>query len=699
MSRTFQAFGSWINAVLILGVLGFMPPADAAHGLPFKLPPSFASFKPLRLDSEEKRWLQERGKLRVGITLDGYEPIDITNDRNRYQGISADYLSIIRDTLGVQVEVLGFRKRDQAVAELLAGKIDVLTSASGFERGIEGIEFSQDYLEDQPVIVGRDFESESIVDWSGKKIGFLDGYIDIQAAHAFYPDSEIIITPTMHSAMEALIEGDIDAFIGNEVIVQAFNSIRPYSRLRIIDDSAIPVSGFAFATRLADRQLTGLIDQVLNSVDQTLSGLIFSRWTQGLEGSIARQHIDLLPAEREWIKANPVVTVVSQQYPLYTFRNAMGEWEGLSIDILARISRMTGLQFVHEESFSTAQTLGLLKSGRGQMNATLSISPERKEFLNFTYSYGGAPWVFIVRTHDSRLGSLEQLSGKVLALPARHALEAMIRRDHPEIEVHTVASFDQARSLVEKGEADATIQSETQAYLYPPGRLKVGRTVEGRWSADTFSVHAKHPELLSILNKALEAMTMTEIRTLRSKWLGGVRKAPLVESTFYHSPWLYAPMAALLVAGLLLFLCNRRLHNQVVLGHAREAQLQEAIAFQRRYLDGIPSPIFVVGVKGELVTCNRSYEERLSIKLERIQGLNSLEANLYPPSLAEQLHRELLGVIRSRKPFYIKRVMEFNACSSEVYQWTVPFYSSTGQLEGLVGGWFDGSEGRKWDVP
>lgn len=89
MSRTFQAFGSWINAV-VLGVLGFMPPAGYyvhTHGLPFKLPPSFASFKPLRLDSEEKRWLQERGKLRVGITLDGYEPIDITNDRNRYQGI------------------------------------------------------------------------------------------------------------------------------------------------------------------------------------------------------------------------------------------------------------------------------------------------------------------------------------------------------------------------------------------------------------------------------------------------------------------------------------------------------------------------------------------------------------------------------------------------------------------------------------
>ncbi|MFP3541323.1 transporter substrate-binding domain-containing protein, partial [Pseudomonas sp. SIMBA_044] len=87
------------------------------------------------LDQQQRRWLQERGRLRVGISIGDYAPMDIANERNRYQGISADYLSLVRDKLGVDVEVLGFSKRDQAVAALLSGKVDILASANDYERG------------------------------------------------------------------------------------------------------------------------------------------------------------------------------------------------------------------------------------------------------------------------------------------------------------------------------------------------------------------------------------------------------------------------------------------------------------------------------------------------------------------------------------------------------------------------------------
>ena len=692
MSRCLKAFESWVYTVLILSLLSFSQSAVAAQGLPFKLPQSFASFDPLRLNSAEKQWLHAHGVLRIGIAIADYEPIDITNDRNRYQGISADYLSIVRDKLGVSVEVFGYRKRNQAVEDLLAGKIDILTSASGFERGIEGIDFSDEYAIDRSIVVERGSGAEPITNWAGKKIGFVDGYVDIQTAHAFYPDSKIIITPNLHSAMEALSEGDIDAFIGNEIIVQSFKSVRPYSRLRFQGESAIPASGFAFATRRADLQLTALINKVLKSLDPTLSHNILLRWTRELEGSIAQQHIKLSPNEREWIKRNPLVTLATQQYPLYAFKNREGHWEGLSIDVLARISRMTGLRFEHKESFSTAQTLDMLKSGSAHMNSTLSISQERKAFLNFTYSYGGAPWVFVVRAHDSRLGSLEQLSGKVLALPARHALEDFIRRNYPNITLRSVKNFDQARHLVAHGEADATIQNETQAYLYPPGRLKVGRSVDNRWSADVFSVNAQHPELLSILNKALEAMPMAETRALRTKWLGDISKRLVIESGLHHPSVVYWLVAALGAVGLMLLMCNRRLRKQISLGHKREQSLQEQMLRQRRFLDGIPSPIFVVGLKGELVSCNQSYEESVSTKLEQVRGLNSIEVNLFPYALAEQFHQEMMQLIQSRKPYYQKRWVEFKTGRREIYQWTVPYYSASGQMEGLLGGWFDVSQ-------
>ena len=697
MSRFCRALVTGMLMMLTFGLLSVHQSVMAAQGLPFRLLQSFIESNALKLDKVEREWLADHGKLRVGISIADYEPIDITTDRNRYQGISADYLSLVRDKLSVPVEVLGFSKREDAVAALLSGKIDVLTSANGYERGFEGLFFSADYMVDRSVIVGRENNRAHDRNWAGKKIGFLDGYVDVHSAHSFYPDSEIVLTPNLNSAMEALAEGDIDAFVGNELIVRAFKAFRPNIGLYVLEDSALPDFGFAFATRRDDALLVSLINRALNTVDASTQRVISSRWSADLTGSIAAPYIKLSPSENQWIQKNPVVTLATQQYPLYAFKNVDGNWEGLSVDILERISRMTGLQFVHKESFSTVQTLNMLKTGEAQMNTTLSMNAERKKFLNFTYSYGGAPWVFVVRMQDSRLGSLSQLSGKVLALPAQHVLEPLIRREYPDIILRTVSSFDQARKLVEKGEALATIQNETQAYLYPSGHLKVGRSVDGRWSVDSFSVSNQSPELLDILNKALEAIPMAEVRSLRIKWLEGAGILPAGKKNASPVVWLYGALLFLVLIVVLLVLWVRHLKLQLTDSHASEHKLQEQLVFQRRFLDGIPSPIFVVGIKGEIITCNCTYEERLATRLDRIHGLTSLELNLYPKALAEQFHAELMELIQSRKPYYRKRWISFQSGDVEVYQWTVPFYSADGALEGLIGGWFEQFEHKQWD--
>lgn len=75
---------------------------------------------------------------------------------------------------------------------------------------------------------------------------------------------------------------------------------------------------------------------------------------------------------------------------------------------------------------------------------------------------------------------------KVLALPARHALEAEIRRDYPTITLRTTKTSGEARALVESREAFATIENETGVHLYPAGQLQVGSGLEGKWNRITW---------------------------------------------------------------------------------------------------------------------------------------------------------------------------------------------------------------------
>ncbi|MGE7958789.1 ATP-binding protein [Pseudomonas sp. NPDC089530] len=681
------------RSLLVLTMLLSAPCLEAAQNLPFKLVPAFVELPPLLLVPAERQWLAGRGQLKAGISIDDYQPIDITRDRNRYQGISADYLSLVGERLGVSLEVLGFSEREQAVEALRTGVIDILTSANGYERGVAGLHFSSDYMPDRAVVVVRRDEAETPEDLAGKKVVLVEGYANAKIAHEAYPQSRLMLSPNLYSGLEALNQGDVDAFIGNEVIVRAYQALRPYLGLQIRTESRLPPVGFAFATRQSDPLLGRMIERALGSIDDSTRREILARWTTGLGASTSDERIELSQKERAWLLEHQHVVVASQQFPPYMFKDKDGQWVGLNIDLLNRISRMTGLQFVQEETFSTAHTLDLLLKGRAQMNSTLSANDERCGFLEFTHTFGGAAWVFVVRADDVQVDTLKQLAGKVLALPAKHALEGYIRQNHPQIRLRSVATYAEARALVASGEADATIQNEVEVQGYPEDGLRIGRSVEGLWAADQLSVRRDQPELLSILNKALEAFPVAELGAIRLKWLG---VTPVPVPMWQRVPmWIYWATFTAILFGLLSLAWSTRLKAQIRQRLQAERRLNDQLAFKRALLDGIPNPIFVRDLDGRLITCNKSYETQTGMRLEDVRGRRLTELDVLPQATARQLHLELMAQLESQEPVFVDRQIESRRGPVQVYQWTVPFYSAQGELQGLLGGWIDITERKR----
>ncbi|WP_410022054.1 MULTISPECIES: transporter substrate-binding domain-containing protein [unclassified Pseudomonas] len=665
-------------------------PSLAAVSLPFKLVPAFIPLAPMPLAATEQQWLAAHRTLRVGISIDDYQPIDITRDRNRYQGISADYLSLVGARLGVSMQVLGFSERAQAVEALREGSIDILTSANGYERDVPGLAFTPDYMPDRSVVVVRRDDTTQDDDLKDKKVVLLEGYANVKNVHAAYPDSHIMLAPNLYSGLEALKQGDVDAFIGNEVIVRAYKSLRPYLGLQIREQSRLAPIGFAFATRQADPLLGAMMKRALGSIDDSIQREILARWTTGLGVDIVGEHIALSAAEQAWVLQHPHVVVASQQLSPYVFKDKDGRWVGLNVDLLNRISRMTGLQFVMEEVFSTTHTLELLEAGRADMNTTLVPNTERQEFLEFSHGIGGSGWVFVERLDTPPVSSLSQLSGKVLALPARHVLESYIRREYPAIKLQTVENYAAARAQVIRGEAVATVQSEVEVQSYPADELRVGRSVDGKWSVNSLSVRKDLPELLSILNKALEAMPVAELSALRLRWLGAVN---IPVPAWQRVPaWAYWTVATAILLVLLSVVWNSRLKRQIHQRMEAQQRLNDQLAFKRALLDGIPNPVFVRDLAGRLVTCNKSYELQLGTRLELIQGQTLMESAVLPAATAARLHAGHMEQLDTQQSLFVDRQLEFNGGVLHVYQWTVPFFDAQGQLQGLLGGWIDINE-------
>jgi two-component system sensor histidine kinase EvgS len=392
--------------------------------------------------------------------------------------------------------------------------------------------------------------------------------------------------------------------------------------------------------------------------------------------------------EREWLADHPPIIVASKQYPRYLFRDAQGRWSGLHHDVLQRISTMTGLQFVYDESFSVDQLLGRLENGVADMSTMLSMSDDRKAFLDFSHAFGGAGWVFVGHARMPAVESLEQLAKKVLVLPSRHALEYAIRRDFPAIELRSVKTLSEARAWVESGDAYATIDNEIGARLYPPGQLKIGHSVEGIWDADYLAVRKGQPQLLSILNKALEAFPPAELRAMRNKWFHTLESAPA------PSPSLGKRLQGESGWGLLLLfviavpmLWYRRHMARARQRPGIEKVLRDQLAFQHALIDAMPDPVFVRDLQGRLIMCNKSYEDVLSTRFEQIQGRQLIEVDVMPRQTAELLHGEFMAQLAARRARFCERQLMFKDGPRDIYQWSVPFYSADGQLQGLLGGW------------
>ncbi|HYQ53587.1 MAG TPA: hypothetical protein VES70_24515, partial [Pseudomonas sp.] len=57
--------------------------------------------QPLRLDSQDRQWLQQRKALLLGSSRPDYPPFEINISPSDYEGLSADFAGLIGEQLGI----------------------------------------------------------------------------------------------------------------------------------------------------------------------------------------------------------------------------------------------------------------------------------------------------------------------------------------------------------------------------------------------------------------------------------------------------------------------------------------------------------------------------------------------------------------------------------------------------------------------
>lgn len=339
--------GTYVAGLLLLGALAAAPPVLASSESLHLLGRSTVEDYSVSLDEPDWNWLRHKRTLVLGASAPDYSPFGMTGNGDDYQGITADYAQLIAQLLHMQVDVRRYSSRAEVIAALKSGEIDMLGTANGFEAADPGLALSQEYANDQPVLVTRIGDSQNLPpDLAGKHVAMLYHYLPPDAVKAFYPEATVQLFPSTLSAIGAVAFGQADVYLGDSISSNYLINKNYLNNVQLSDFSQMEVQPFAFAVSRSNERLLRILNTALTTIPAAERMTILRRWSAGGASMPGRQTLHFSNSEQRWMEQHPRVTVaINENFLPLTFVDEDGNFRGISADVLAKVSLRTGLQF------------------------------------------------------------------------------------------------------------------------------------------------------------------------------------------------------------------------------------------------------------------------------------------------------------------------------------------------------------------
>jgi len=652
---------------------------------------------PVVLDEADWRWLRERRTLVMGVSGPDYAPFDLTNNNDELEGITADYASLVGQALNVSVQVHRYENRDEVIAALKRGEVDFLGSANGYDVADPQLVLSRSYAIDQPTLVTRVGDSQALtVDLAGKRLAMLYHYLPPEAVQAFYPHVQLKLFASTFEAIGAVAFGQADVYLGDAISTNYLINKNHLNNVRMVDFSTLEANPFAFAFDRTNTRLLHIFNTALSTISANEQMEILRRWSAGNLGFLGSDRLHFSASEQRWLEKNPRIKVaVLDKFLPISFLNNQGEFEGISAEVLARISLRTGLKFDWVTGSSLPRQIDQVSTGNADLIAAITPSAERADKVRLTRPYLTNPFVLVSRNDADSPLTLEDMRGKRLVVLGGNSLREGIDRDYPGITFVDVTNPEQGMAMVANGDADATINTLISArYMIAReyrDRLRVTSTVGSEPARIAFGVNRSQFELYSILDKALLSITPQEIDELTNHW----RTEVVIEDSY----WLRHRNAIIQGFGLAALLLLITLAWAIYLRSLirKRVQAERALSDQMRFMsvliDGTPHPIYVRDRQGRLMACNSAYLDVFGFKLEEVIGKTVVETDTGNPPQARSFHEDYLRLMERGEPQVNDRVLKVpGGASLTIYHWMLPYRDGDEKVVGMIAGWVDVSE-------
>ncbi|MEO6676851.1 MAG: transporter substrate-binding domain-containing protein [Pseudomonas sp.] len=654
----------------------------------------------VHLDTPQRQWVHNKRELILGTSAPDYPPFDLTVSGRDYEGFTADYAGILGQAMGLPVKVQRFATRHAAIEALEKGEVDLLGTANGFEAQNADIELSMPYAVDQPVLVTREGETRSLADGlAGLRLSMVYHYLPMEEVQALYPKAIITDYPSYQNAINAVAFDQADVFLGDTISAHYMINKGYLNNIRMANFGKHEAHGFSFAVHKDNPQLLQIVNATLNAIPTSERENIAKRWSAGSDILLTDRKLQLTDREERWLAQHPVVrVVVNEAFAPLTFFDNDGNFRGVTADLLELIRLRTGMRFDIQRIRGDDQMIAQVNANQADLIAAILPSPQRETRLNFSRPYLENSFVLLTRKSADSATHLSQLQDKRLAIAKGNPLVSYLRSEFPRVQLIETPDTFHAVELLAEGQVDGAVNSLVIANYFISShifehKLQITTTIGTQQAAFSLATARGATELSSIIDKALLSIAPEELGVINSRWRG---YSAATEKTWNNFHRVFYQIVA--IAGLLLLISmawNAWMRRQINQRKAAERALNDQFEFMRSLVNGTPHPLYVRDRQGLLQSCNDSYLEVFQAKREEVIGKCVMPGSMNNAFEAREYQADYQRVVAEGTPLIVDRPLHIGGRRLTIYHWILPYRDSSGEVQGIIGGWIDISERRQ----
>ena len=234
----------------------------------------------------------------------------------------------------------------------------------------------------------------------------------------------------------------------------------------------------------------------------------------------------LTPAERGWVNTDePLIYVYDPDWAPFEWKAEFGGHRGIIADLFALLSEKTGLYFIPRNTNTWSDSVSLVKNGEASMFSAITVTQERKQYLNFTtkdiYTY---PAVLLTQFNDTQvyLQLEKDAQNKTIAVVKDSGLGEYVRKGYPDLDYIEVESTQKGFDAVAGGGTDLFAINAISARYFIDKRyrneLKIATKLDYIYNLKIAVRKDSAPEIISVLNKALATISEEEQQAIFRKW-------------------------------------------------------------------------------------------------------------------------------------------------------------------------------------